>query len=476
MIDFPRDDRLVEDLRHAAPSISDEAFDPDDERGRQALEAILATSVRYPSSALRRRVQPRWRHLRRGRSAVVVGIAALVAVLALLFVPTAQRPVPQRSPDLSSPGRPTWRLAGDLVQPAWRMAPGTTADPYFLACPSTKTCYATGPSGSLGQPNALLPAEVEVTNDGGATWHATQLPGPLSRVSSLTCPTVTTCMVLVLDLRASATTLYSTSNGGRSWTTHPVPGSTAVGSLVSCPTATHCVLLGGTGGPDGVGDRPVPLVTTDGGATWSTASLPSSFRAVAIDCPSAARCVAGGYWTPAPGAPASITQVTTPGALLVSTNGGSTWSAASAPPGGNIVTAISCADVRHCVALENSLGREQLTKQVLRSVDGGKSWTSAPGHISATLRLGHVACPSANQCWFTGATAPGGRTTTTHGVIISTGNGGRTFRTEPLPNAQGQVLPFVGDVSCPSVRRCTALAVSPSAGATLGMQIVLSYG
>lgn len=201
-----------------------------------------------------------------------------------------------------------------------------------------------------------------------------------------------------------------------------------------------------------------------------------SFRAMAIDCTSVARCVAGGYWTPTSGATASTTQVTTPGALLVSTNGRTTWSAAPAPPGGNIVDAISCADVRHCVALENSLGRVQLTKQVLRSVDGGKSWTSATGHISATLRLGHVACPSTNRCWFTGATAPRGRTITTHGEMISTGNGGRTFRTDPLPNAQGQALPFVGDVSCPSVNRCTALAVSPSAGSTLGVQIALSYG
>jgi photosystem II stability/assembly factor-like uncharacterized protein len=319
------------------------------------------------------------------------------------------------------------------------------------------------------------PAEVEVTNDGGASWKALAITTtPIDYFGAISCPTSTICMVEGDVSGSSANEMFTTTDGGQSWSSQPSPGQGD--HLLSCATATHCVSLESQVGPGGHGVQYVSSVTNDGGATWASSFVPGTFRAYAVQCVTASVCVATGQ------APKAY-EITNPqyahgiAAVIYSTDGGTTWTSAEVPGRGDLVGALSCADASHCMIVDGSTGRDPNT-MVLTSSDGGQTWSvdPTPGFVPS-LTLTHVSCPTPTDCWLTGTTSPVANSpASAQGIILSTTDGGQTFESEQVPSYQGTKLQYVGPVTCTTAASCLAFAPPPGSMSPFSEQLVISFG
>jgi photosystem II stability/assembly factor-like uncharacterized protein len=474
--DYPLDDGLLVALRSTRPDLGANESDADDPEALDLLERILSSDT-HENQAFRAPDPPRVR--RRGRSArsrvrLVAAIAALglVALVVPLVVTSTQSP---NSTGLST--HPAWRLVGNITQPTWAVGSTTGASPFLLACPSALTCYAVGTAAapSNATSGTVPPAEVEVTNDGGANWTAlTITTTPIDYFGAPSCPTTTTCMVEGDVSGSSASEMFTTTDGGQSWSSQPSPGQG--NHLLSCATSTHCVSLESQVGPGGHGVQYVSSVTSDGGATWASSFVPGTFRAYALQCVTASVCIATGQ------APKGY-EITNPqdahgiAAAIYSTDGGATWTPAEGLGGGDVIGALSCADASHCMVIDASDGADPNTT-VLTSSDGGQTWSAdpTPGFVPS-LTLTHVSCPTPTDCWLTGTTSPVTNSpASAHGVILSTTDGGQTFESEQVPSYQGTMLQYVGPVACSTASSCLAFAPPPGSSSPFSQQLVLSFG
>ncbi len=247
-----------------------------------------------------------------------------------------------------------------------------------------------------------------------------------------------TCAATAADplaTRASGFLLEST-DGGTSWTfRHPGPPGGLRGAL-ACWSPLRCVAAGG---PTGI------VTTSDGGWRWVAGRLPMGAGGlpgvVALACPSATTCVAGGV-APHPGYPV----------LLSSNDGGADWRVAAVSAtgsrqllgdlGGGSFTAISCSGSR-CAASGDTIPEVGL---VAESNDGGRTWTERelePGGSFAAL-----ACGPAIRCLAAGITANAAATLAVLGPN--------------LLGPKGWSEPYVGPgtdwstLSCPTSLDCVA--------------------
>lgn len=110
---------------------------------------------------------------------------------------------------------------------------------------------------------------------------------------SVSCASPRSCMV-VSDLRAKA---LLTSDGGVRWAIRSLPKEVTEVDSISCPTASECIALV-------IGSRHpgflLAATTRDGGIGWSLSAIspdPKSYIA-SIICPSSSRCYVAGPATP----------------------------------------------------------------------------------------------------------------------------------------------------------------------------------
>ncbi len=495
MPEYRLDDRLLSELRDARPSVGTDDFRSDSSEAAELLGRILSMdggSDLLGTDGLQKRtatplsmetspVDPRavGVRIRSRRSSVLwLSIAAAAILIAAVAVPLA----------ISRNSRPpvsvasAWRLAGSVSQPAWAVQPTMGSDPDRLTCASTTTCYATGLTAP--EPNGIqtapLQAVVEVTHDGGVTWRRSLLPTAGTLVSSMTCPTADTCMLLggASGAASNSQIMFTTNDGGQSWTTLPLPGGTGDAALLlSCATPLDCDSLQNVPGPAGLGGvRYISNVTTDGGHTWSASAMPGTFRGYALECSTPDLCIAAGS------EPMSyrITDPTTqgdPAAVLYSSDGGVTWTRGSVPAGGDVIGSMSCADPSHCMAVDITLGTAR-TSGVLISANGGQTWSASPSSSLTRLNLLSISCPNDSDCWVSGSTLPagGGKNADLQGVILSTHDGGQTWTSEQVPTDRGVPLGVIGGLACSAVVNCLALANTPSSSSMLGQQVVLANG
>ena len=161
------------------------------------------------------------------------------------------------------------------------------------------------------------------------------------------------------------------------------------------------------------------LVTHNGGTSWSVASLPDVGGSIAsFACTSLSRCVAGG-WT-----------ATDAVQMLVTRDGGSSWSSASFPPGQRDLTHLVCWSSSRCVAVGQVSGQQPWEMQ---SSDGGATWemgTPPPGIRSLSV----LVCSTTGSCLAGGGSEPfknfGPYGT---GVMDRSPDGGRSWQPVPLP-------------------------------------------
>jgi hypothetical protein len=201
-------------------------------------------------------------------------------------------------------------------------------------------------------------------------------------------------------------------------------------SAISCYGPGQCTLADDTG-PFG-GSRLV--ITTDGGATWSTPApiFVSSFEFVSsLSCVDALNCLA----VLAP----SINNGPGPSAadLEVTRDGGITWQAETAPSGTIDLSSLSCF-THHCVAVD----RTSHGVEWARSGALGKGWVLQ--HLSGVPTA--VACTPSGHCVMVGTTTSGPWLVTTRAGAVAR----RTLRFVPSPFTAAACGDTLCAVSAPS--------------------------
>ncbi len=299
----------------------------------------------------------------------------------------------------STNGGASWAMSFDIAADTQA---GNNGPFRGIDCPSTNTCFATGTNGLIA-----------ATTDGGANWRTDNVPSS-ALLTAVSCPSPSTCYVSAND----SSILYTTNFGG-TWEVQ-FPAEAAFYAGVSCPSAATCFAVGGsgaisattTGGAAWTRLRPTGstdgifglscygssncyavgagtlLATHNGGGSWVAHTLGTTDALDGISCPGTSTCFAVGW----------------PGAIYVTTNGGTSWTYQTSTLSGSdqTITAVSCASLTHCVAVG--------TNGVILSTINGTTWSSESSGTSANL-FG-ISCPNTSSCIAVGT---GGTTLTRTG-------------------------------------------------------------
>lgn len=378
-------------------------------------------------------------------------VAAVVAAAAVGAIGTAghtRHPLTLNSPSTSSPITSTvvrWHVPhGETGAPNVPVSGGATSGQggfNAVSCSTVTNCVAVGADGSLQ-------GVTSVSSDGGSTWTQGATAAGQPALFAVDCPSTTNCVAV-----GQGAAIHST-DGGATWTSVSVNSANTTLLSVSCPSVTLCVSVGvspGVGGPY-AGQL---LVSTNGGASWSSAVLPLSVGALgSVDCPSMTFCVAVGSsivvstdggvkWAVqgvqggsgvlrsvscvsetsciAIGPNPAVAQNLESSAFAVTTsNAGETWTRVSMPASSATLDVVSCAPGSACEAAGSSLGSNG--SLVLRSVDGGATWSPLSTPAANLTGISAVNCASASVCVFTGSQGLAPVIVSSNGNEVATGD------------------------------------------------------
>jgi photosystem II stability/assembly factor-like uncharacterized protein len=287
-----------------------------------------------------------------------------------------------------------------------------------VTCPTATQCYAVGQT-------TFKTGMVLASSDGGATWAQHNVPAGVASLASIACSSVTTCVAV------GGTSVITSSDGGVTWAAKTM-GENAL-TTISCPSPSECVA--------GSSDAPATsscasghtYTTTNNGLSWQ-ATATHCFVPSGIACFSSSHCVMVGTHSSA---------AKQSGEILTSQNAGSTWQSRYVLSNENTqLNGVSCPTARSCVAVGNSTAQS-----ILRSQNGGDSWTkSDPGVSVAQRYFIAVGCSSAQECNAGGSAGP-----------VTTTNGGGTWTA-----VTGSSIAKITGISCPSTTRCVGVAVDTS--------------
>ena len=315
-----------------------------------------------------------------------------------------------------------------------------------VACPTTRHCIA---AGYLGAAESSFDSAAAVSDDGGATWRLVHLPNAVID-NGLACSSRWSCTLVGGTNGGRGRAVIDVSrNGGVTWHAVPLGAIARPGSVLNIVTCTSaaCVALGtGSVPASSPGDLgpPIGLRTDDAGRTWRPVhGLDVSANAVA--CATPAVCVVAGGGPPE-----------------VSTDGGATWHAVSGSRGFGIsVAGLSCVSASSCVAAGTALGSfdgsilpvDYGYTRFATSSDAGRRWTPRPAAAGWLIRA--ITCPTDAACLGVGTTS-GGRASAFE--LTSTGG------IEPVSTLP-RALQALVDVSCTGRDRCVAVGDGASSRA-----------
>jgi hypothetical protein len=440
--------------------------------GSSTIESATRTSSTHQSATRRVVSMPRGQ-VKRPAILAVLAVLVAAAIAVPLAIGHSSPPRTNTTPSVSTPTNGAWNLAGYITQPGWQASsvsgplPTTQQFTLQLTCPTSSTCYSSGTYIKNVHENSQ--SVISVTHDGGASWQQSLAPGDGTYFYGFSCPTTNSCMV-VGDVPNTDThpSLYTTTDGGVSWTSLPMPGLNELPVFLSCATTLKCATIGLVQTP--TSPTPTAYFTADGGRSWATSALPPSFNPSvnsqpALDCFSNERCVATGT---AGFGPSSQELAS----MIYSTDGGATWASATAPSMTATSGLMSCSNDSHCVSIESSNDSNgyQTASGELVTNDGGLTWSAipAPGltslSTSVPLSFDSISCPTDTQCWASAhliesecnGSCP---YVPDQAVMLATSNGGLAWTAEPLPAPPNASLQYATDypVYCVSNADCRAV-------------------
>jgi photosystem II stability/assembly factor-like uncharacterized protein len=286
-----------------------------------------------------------------------------------------------------------------------------------VTCVSATACFAAGadPNGS---------GAISSTTNGRSGWLARSVPSGVATLDAITCPTTTDCIAV------GQGAILNTTDGGQSWRLQtPSAQTTLLG--VACATKTDCLSVGVA--PNRTGAAfPRMMRTTDGGTSWSSVGLPTSAGIESVSCPSASFCVAVGD------------------AVLVSEDGGATWTARNVDGGAEGLNSVACASPTYCVAVgPNPAGLSQPAASAFAIVtkDGGSTWGQLA--LPAGSALVHtITCPDATDCVAAGPNVSG--TYQGSPTYLTTSDGGANWAMSAPPTG----ISDIAGLSCVSTSNC----------------------
>lgn len=276
-----------------------------------------------------------------------------------------------------------------------------------LSCPTRSQCVAVGyyrPAPFPLQAKSAPPTYPLVEEYDGRGWQIVPSPGvaPNTVLSGVSCPTPSSCVAVGYTTTAvqagnAVESLLVEDFDAGSWSRIPIstpPGTSSGLSSVSCPTIASCVAVGNMAS---VSDLTTthPLIETSSGGTWSSVPLATYDDAPGIlygvQCLSAGHCVAVG----------NTQALRSSGSALVLTSAGSAWTGDVADldePGDVTLTTLSCSSTTQCVVAGSSW---ESPFRILARIDG-PGWqelTVSP----VTANLDGVTCGSQSQCLVVGS-------------------------------------------------------------------------
>jgi BNR/Asp-box repeat len=249
-----------------------------------------------------------------------------------------------------------------------------------VSCVSSGTCVAVGGS------------SIVTTANSGANWSLDKLSIPGVSLLGADCPSATQCLVSGLDstnsLPGNQAIMMISSNGGSTWSPASLPSGVAGIGSIACPTSTRCI---------GVGSAVV--VSNDGGQTWQTVPVTGGvIELTSITCSSATDCVAVGP------NPAGVSNPQAGGDAVVTTDGGTSFSAVALPASSASLFEVACSSATACVA-GGGTGSGALAPTYLASTNGGTSWSY--GTAPPFTGISGLSCPTSATCVAVGRTAVG---------------------------------------------------------------------
>ena len=282
------------------------------------------------------------------------------------------------------------------------------------------------------------------TMDGGATWTDQTLPGGILDLTRLTALGASHAWA-VGDAGTSQNpqpVIVGTSNGGTTWTQESVPSGVGALNAITFVDAQHGWAAGGNAGIGSTAGE--VIVTSNGGATWARQTLPSTITLTFLFGVSFVDTLHG--WlggTSGACCPPNHDEV-----ILSTTDGGATWTSATSPhvSSGYAITGMQFVDVSHGWVLDTSSNPEVGASftSIARTTDGDSTWQAASPGNACTIDDVHFF--DASTGWAVGrATAPPPTNPAAHGCsavsasMWTTHDAGTTWTQETIPVTAGGV-------------------------------------
>jgi photosystem II stability/assembly factor-like uncharacterized protein len=247
-----------------------------------------------------------------------------------------------------------------------------------------------------------------VTNDGGATWSASNIPDGVGVLVGVHFISATQGWVVGLYSGSLTSLILTTSDGGQSWTSLALPAGVFNLDGVWFSDSLHGWVTGSEGHI---------LFTSDGGASWTSQTIPTNSSPYGIDFADSMNGWAAGQNS-------SLQS----GQVLSTGDGGTTWTA-------------------HTVASAYSLDAVSFPNTTSGWVTGVPAGATSGGFIAASTNagatwvtqavpsgvsdLGGVSAASPTNAWAVGTALAQGPYGIDAAVILGTSNAGATWTAQP---------------------------------------------
>lgn len=241
---------------------------------------------------------------------------------------------------------------------------------------------------------------------------------------------------------------YLVAKGWQENTTGPEPG------LLTCPTAATCYVEGNSAtSASGPADMNSFYVSSDGAQTWSVLPVPGGVTFTsALSCASVSECAAGGlYYGHQP-------------VYLSTVNGGHSWTVRPLAAGVGQIMTLACVTATTCRGLSSS-AHASLTPGIASLLAGARFFATADGgrHFTVTsfprgVEAQSVACPTAAACIAIGLSShigPGQTPDLDHGILLTSDDGGLTWRLGTWPKGYGPGAQ--PEITCSDASHCALI-------------------